>query len=94
MPYYEYRCPSCQAITSVYARIAEKPKNVLCDQGCGTAAQAIISKPNVKLSSISKVERMDPKYDKMVDQAAKSNPLSDPDTYINRRGDPGKGKPD
>ncbi|MCY4095138.1 MAG: hypothetical protein OXG05_08440 [Gammaproteobacteria bacterium] len=49
---------------------------------------------SVKLSSQSKVERQDPKYDKMVDQAMNRNPLSDPMRYVNRRGDPAKGQPD
>ena len=94
MPYYEYRCPKCREITSLFAHIEDKPTSVRCTHGCEANAQPIISKMNVQLSSTSKVERMDPKYDAMVDQAAKSNPLADPDRYINRAGDPGQGKPD
>lgn len=92
MPYYEYRCPSCKQITSLFAHIDSKPKTTNCSFGCEEQARPIISKMSVKLSSVSKVERLDPKYDKMVDQAARSNPLADPDRYINRRGDPAKGK--
>ena len=72
----------------------EKPSSIPCEHKCGAPATPIISKLNVKLSGLSKVERQDPKYDKMVDQAMNRDPKSDPMRYINRRGDPAKGKPD
>jgi hypothetical protein len=36
------------------------------------------------LSKASKLERLDPKYDKMVDRAMKSTPQADPDRYLER----------
>ena len=94
MPYYDYRCPACRGITTIFSKIDEKPKFIACEH-CGyDRALPIISNLSVKLSSQSKVERLDPKYDKMVDRAMNQNPLSDPMRYVNRRGDPAKGKPD
>ena len=94
MPYYEYRCAKCNEISTVFAHIDEKPTFVQCEH-CGYArATPIVSKLSVKLSGLSKVERLDPKYDKMVDHAMNKDPKSDPMRYINRRGDPAKGKPD
>jgi hypothetical protein len=41
---------------------------------------------------LSKRERLDPKYDKQIDQAIARNPAADPDRLINRRGDISKGR--
>ena len=94
MPYYEYRCPECVEVSTVFAHIDEKPSTVPCEHGCDARANPIASKLNVKLSGLSKVERLDPKYDRMVDQAMNQDPKSDPMRLVNRRGDPAKGKPD
>ena len=94
MPYYDYRCPACRKVTTLFAHIDEKPTSMLCAHGCEALATPIITTTRVKLSSMSKVERMDPKYDRMVDRALNRDPLSDPLRYVNRRGDPAKGKPD
>ena len=45
------------------------------------------------LSKLSKVERLDPKYDKMVDRAMRNTQAAEPDRLINRRGDISKGLP-
>lgn len=44
------------------------------------------------LSKESKVARLDPKYDAMVDKAMRDTPSADPDRLINRRGDIAKGR--
>ena len=44
------------------------------------------------LSSKSKIERLDPKYDKMVDSTMAKNPLADPDQLLHKMRDPGSGK--
>ena len=44
------------------------------------------------LSKGSKVARLDPKYDAMVDKAMRNTPAADPDRLINRRGDIAKGR--
>jgi hypothetical protein len=38
----------------------------------------------VRLSSASKVARLDPKYDRMVDRAMKNTPQADPDRVLKR----------
>lgn len=94
MPIYEFRCEDCGAVSSVFTSVADKPASIECEQ-CGSAnARPIISRPSVHLSNLSKVERLDPKYDKMVDRAMASNPAADPDRLLNRRGDVTKGKDD
>ena len=93
MPIYEYRCRQCQAVTGKLASIREIPTDVRCER-CGERATRIVSRPSVRLSAKSKVGRLDPKYDKMVDQAMRNTTGADPDRLINRRGDISKGRPD
>lgn len=92
MPVYEYRCAECGAVTGEFASVTAIPREVRC--ACGGAASRIISKPSVHLSKGSKVARLDPKYDAMVDKAMRDTPTADPDRLINRRGDIAKGRPD
>jgi putative FmdB family regulatory protein len=93
VPIYEYRCRDCGAVTGRLASIKEIPKEVACER-CDGQALRIISRPSVKLSAKSKVGRLDPKYDRMVDQAMRNTSAADPDRLINRRGDIAKGRPD
>lgn len=92
MPVYEYRCAGCGALTSQLASIHAIPPEIECC--CGATAVRIVSKPSVHLSNASKVARLDPKYDAMVDKAMRDTPTADPDRLIHRRGDIGKGRRD
>ena len=83
MPTYEYRCRSCAAVTSRVCKVADKPKTVRCER-CGRRATAIISGGAVRLSNASKVARLDPKYDKMVDAAMKSTQHAEPDRLLKK----------
>lgn len=83
MPIYEYRCEACGAISSVFLPLSEHEKEIHC-ASCGAVARRIISRPSVHLSKTSKLEKLDPKYDKMVDHAIKSTPQADPDQYLKR----------
>ena len=92
MPLYEYRCAECGAVTSTLASINDIPREVACV--CGGVAARIVSRPSVHLAKGSKVGRLDPKYDAMVDKAMRDTPGADPGRLINRRGDIAKGRPD
>ena len=92
MPVYEFRCPECGAVTSELASVENVPETVACE--CGGRAKRIVSRPSVHRSKGSKVARLDPKYDAMVDKAMRNTPTGDPDRLIDRRGDIGKGRPD
>jgi len=83
MPTYEYRCESCRGVSEITTTIADRPATVQCDH-CKGNAKRIISRSAVRLSSASKVDRLDPKYDRMVDNAMNSNPLSDPDRLLKK----------
>ena len=83
MPIYEYRCGACAEVTSRIAALAEAAPVTTCDQ-CGAEASRIISRPSVHRSNASKLDRLDPKYDKMVDKAMASTPQAEPDRLLRR----------
>lgn len=93
MPIYEYRCRQCAAVTGHLAPVREIPAEIACER-CGERATRIVSRPSIRLSAKSKVGRLDPKYDRMVDRAMRNTASADPDRLINRRGDIAKGRPD
>ena len=83
MPLYEYRCGSCGEITAVVARISEATDTVRCAY-CDGTAQRIVSRPSVHLSKASKLDRLDPKYDRMVDRAMAGTRNAEPDRLLEK----------
>lgn len=94
MPTYEYRCDECRAVTAVQTPMSRRAESQACER-CGSAStRRIVSLPAVRRSNLSKAERFDPRYDKMVDQAMRNTRHAEPDRLINRRGDIAAGLPD
>jgi len=83
MPSYEYRCSSCSALTDVVFPVSEQRPTISCGQ-CGAVARRIISRPSVHLSKASKLDRLDPKYDRMVDKAMADTKQADPDRILKK----------
>ncbi len=83
MPLYEYRCDACGALTSALRSISEATAPVSCE-ACGQPAHRIVSRPSVHLSKASKVDRLDPRYDRMVDRAMQNTRNAEPDQYLRR----------
>jgi putative FmdB family regulatory protein len=83
MPVYEYRCSRCHEVTSVTAAVGEMAASVDCEH-CGAPAERILSRPSVHLSRASKLDRLDPKYDRMVDKAMSNTQNAEPDRLLKR----------
>ena len=85
MPIYEYRCDGCGEVNSVYLRSFSSADPTAC-QICGEGSlHRIISRVAYIRSEMDKLEQLDPKYHKMVDQAIANAPAnSDPDYHMNR----------
>lgn len=83
MPVYEYRCSECGEITTVVARITEAGRTLRCERCAGTA-ERIVSRPSVHLSKASKLDRLDPKYDRMVDRAMAGTSNAEPDRLLKK----------
>ena len=81
---YEFRCADCGELTSHWCTIADRPDTVVCARCGQPGAARIVSQASVRRSSASKVARLDPKYDRMVDQAMKNTPEGDPDRVLRR----------
>ncbi len=72
MPIYEYGCHDCRKVTSLFVRSAAgRSRKPACEKCGSTNVQRIISGFAFHLSMQSKLEQLDPKYDKMIDA---SNP--------------------
>ena len=83
MPIYEYRCSECGELVSALRKVAEASDPIACDH-CDGIAMRIVSRPSVHLSKMSKVEKLDPKYDKMVDRAMHNTRAADPDRLLKK----------
>lgn len=83
MPLYEFRCPACGILTTALRPVAESGGTARCE-GCGADARRIISTPSVHRSKESKVDRLDPRYDRMVDRAMADTRHAEPDRHLAR----------
>jgi putative FmdB family regulatory protein len=84
MPVYEFRCPHCGEVTSHVCAVADRPRSIACEHCGHPGATRILSSASVRRSSASKVARLDPKYDQMVDRAMRNTPQADPDRVLRR----------
>lgn len=91
MPLYDLRCAQCDDVVTVMRSIARRDDPEVCER-CGMERQRIVSGAAVHLSALSKVERADPKYDRMVDRAMRNTASADPDRLLRKlRPFPGSG---
>jgi putative FmdB family regulatory protein len=81
MPLYEFRCVRCDDVIAVMRTIATRDDPERC-AACGEVRQRSVCGPAVHLSAMSKVERADPRYDRMVDQAMRNTSSADPDRLL------------
>jgi len=70
-------------VTGILLRVRERTSTIPCER-CGAEASAIVSRPSVHLSKQSKLDRLDPKYDKMVDRAMKNTQNAEPDRILKK----------
>ncbi len=71
MPIYEYACMDCKKVVSVLVRNINSPAQAHCPTCDGTELHRVMSSFAFHLSMVSKLDQLDPKYDKMIDA---SNP--------------------
>ncbi len=71
MPIYEYACMDCKKVVGVLVRNINSKAQPRCPTCEGTDIHRVMSSFAVHLSMKTKLEQLDPKYDKMIDA---SNP--------------------
>ena len=70
MPVYEYACMDCKKVVTVLVRRVEgRAKRPACPDCGGKHLHRVISGFAFHQSMMSKLEQLDPKYDKMIDAA-------------------------
>lgn len=69
MPVYEYACMDCRKVVNVLARKVTDDTHACPDCG-GENTHRLISGFAFHLSLMSKLDQLDPKYDKMIDAAS------------------------
>ena len=70
MPVYEYACMDCKKVVNVLARHVTDESHP-CPECGGSSTHRLVSGFAFHLSLMSKLDQLDPKYDKMIDA---SNP--------------------
>jgi putative FmdB family regulatory protein len=69
MPVYEYACLGCKQVVSVLVRNIHATTKPKCPQCGSQKLRRIISRFAFHQSVLSRLEQLDPKYDKMIDAA-------------------------
>ncbi len=70
MPVYEYACMDCKKVVSLLVKRVTDDFQPACPE-CGSAdVHRLISSFAFHLSMRSKLDQLDPKYDKMIDAAS------------------------
>jgi putative FmdB family regulatory protein len=69
VPVYEYGCLDCKKVSSVLVRRAGDEAARTCPKCGGSRLRKLVSGFAFHRSLLSKMEQLDPKYDKMVDAA-------------------------
>ena len=84
MPIYAYRCVECDEVTDVYAKVGAAPQTTRCERCGAEGAKRIISRVAYHASEASKTARLDPKYEKMADDAYKKSASADPNRLLKK----------
>jgi putative FmdB family regulatory protein len=86
LPIYEYRCTACGRTSSLLWTTAgtAAPAAIGCEHCGGGDTHRIISRIAVHRTELSKLQSLDPKYDRMAEHALRSTPEADPDRLVRR----------
>ena len=84
MPLYEYRCRDCSVRTEKLWKNFSPPDSIECFQCSSKDTFRIVSRVAFKKDIVSALDSLDPRYDKMVDNAINNTQSSDPYKYISK----------
>lgn len=84
MPIYEFQCEECGAVQEVLWR-SDSNEDSLCCKACDSnKVVKVMSSPSIHRNLSSQLNRLDNKYDKMVDQAVRNTPEADPNRHLKK----------
>lgn len=84
MPIYPYRCSDCGKVTDLLASIDTPDDPIECEHCHSWRTQRVIGRVAYHASDSAKSSRLDPKYDKMVDDSMRKSASADPDRLLKR----------
>ena len=84
VPIYCYRCGGCDCLTDAFAPVSNIPDRVVCEHCGSKETHRVISSVAYHASQSSRTARLDPKYEKMVDNAMKKSASADENRLIDR----------
>jgi putative FmdB family regulatory protein len=84
MPIYVYRCRDCGEATEAFASINDPADPIVCEHCHGTNTHRIIGRVAYHASDNAKTARLDPKYEKQVDDAMRKSASADPDRLLKK----------
>jgi putative FmdB family regulatory protein len=84
MPIYVYRCRDCGDVTEAFASISSPADPIECEHCHGSATYRVIGRVVYHASENAKVARLDPKYEKMVDDSMRKSAGADPDRLLKK----------
>ena len=84
MPIYAYRCRVCSGVTDAYASINDPPIPIACQHCGGSETHRVIARVAYHASDNAKSTRLDPKYEKMVDDSMRKSSNADPDRLLRK----------
>jgi len=84
VPTYTFRCGDCGGVTEAVTSMRAMPESVPCDNCASAKTHRIITSSAYHASEAAKTARLDPKYERMVDNAMRSTTNADPDRLLRR----------
>ena len=67
MPIYEYRCHDCGEVSEVITRGISSPVKAVCGECGSKKVERLVSRIIAHQTEATKMEQLDPKYDRWVD---------------------------
>ena len=84
MPIFEFQCRKCGATMEVLWRSDSDEAALECETCHSNELEKVLSRPSVHRNMTSKLDNLDPKYDKMVNRAVRNTPEADPNRHLGK----------
>ena len=84
MPIDEYQCRACDGLTDKYFPSTDAPQSLTCKHCNSDDTQRIISGAVYHASEATKTSKLDPKYEKLVDDAMRKSSSADPERILRK----------
>jgi putative FmdB family regulatory protein len=69
VPIYEYRCEKCHEVTEIITRSISSPFKAVCAECGSKKMERLVSRIIPHQTEATKLEQLDPKYDRWVDDS-------------------------